>query len=111
MYNLADKEIKVLEEIETVTNGNVTIFGYFEKRINEDDEVFSILRKLDNDGYIKVEWLDDYPLYIKINNNGKSVLNVDENKEKRNSEALYRVGCFVLGIIVGILIMLIKSSM
>lgn len=112
MYNLTNKEKEILLEINEVINRGEPIFGYFESRINEDEQVFDIIKKLDDDGFIKVNFIDDYPLNIRVNSIGEEILfSEDTITNSSKNENIYRLFCFIGGIVVGVLIMLIKSNM
>ncbi|MCR2032172.1 hypothetical protein [Anaerofustis stercorihominis] len=113
MKELNNNEETLLEEIINIQNdANKTTFGYFKEKIDNNKDIIYTLKSLEDNGLIKIDNMEDYPINIELTDLGKNYFTdkdiyikkakLDKRKIKNKTISL----CFIsliFGIIIGIL--------
>lgn len=113
MNILKEKEESLLIEIiNIISDPNITVFGYFKEKIDNNKDIIDTLKSLEDNGLIKIDNMEEYPINIELTDLGKNYfkdkeidiqkVKIGKRKIKNKTISL----CFIsliCGIIIGIL--------
>lgn len=108
-YNiLKTSEEELLLEVINAKKTSDNDFGYWQKRVKEDESLGQLFCVLEEKGLVSINWIEDTPLYIKILENGENYfLNKKEHEENIKNEKTNKKKYFLYGLILGLIIGLI----
>ncbi|RGD75282.1 hypothetical protein [Anaerofustis stercorihominis] len=112
MNILKEKEESILAEIiNIISDPNKTVFGYFKEKIDNNKDIINTLKSLEDNGLIKIDNMEDYPINIELTDLGKNYFTDKENniekvkaecKKRKNRYIIVSIISFILGVIMGI---------
>ena len=112
MNILKENEEKLLKDISHILNvPNETIFGYFKEKIDNNKDIIDTLKSLEDNGLIKIDNMEDYPINIELTDLGKNYFKdkdiyiqkakLDKRKIKNKTISLCILS-LIFGIIIGL---------
>ena len=112
MNILKEKEESLLIEIiNIISDPNITVFGYFKEKIDNNKDIIDTLKYLEDNGLIKIDNMEEYPINIELTDLGKNYFkdkeaNIEkvkvECKKRKNRYIIVGIISFILGIIMGV---------
>lgn len=114
MKELINKEEDLLNQITNIiSDPNETVFGYFKEKIDNDKDIIYTLKSLEDNGLIKIDNMEDYPINIELTDLGKNYFtdredNIEkvkaECKKRKNRYIIVGIISFIIGVIMGVLL-------
>ena len=79
---------QLLDEIIAADNPADMLAKRFDGLTNsEDAELRSIIRELREEGFINVQWADNVPYFVTINNSARTIMSVYKNMSQKKEPA------------------------